>query len=84
MTAQKDEVAQVQRLCSEIQLFDLCDLESCKYKNGRFCTNDALVAKFESIKEEDDRAAIYDEQEDLEDNESDFDEYEDSYEEDDE
>jgi hypothetical protein len=40
-----------QRLCSEIQLFDLCDLDSCKEKEGRFCTNHELVGKFEKIAE---------------------------------
>lgn len=35
-----------QRLCSEIQLFDLCDLVSCHYKNERFCSNSALLERF--------------------------------------
>lgn len=39
------------RLCSEVQLFDLCDLDSCVYKNGRFCTDPALLARFEKIAE---------------------------------
>jgi hypothetical protein len=43
----------VQRLCSEIQLFDLCDLEKCTHKNGRFCTNTDFLARFESIAEDD-------------------------------
>ncbi len=41
-----------QRLCSEIQLFDLCDLSSCKHKNGRFCTDPALIVRFEKISED--------------------------------
>ena len=41
----------VQRLCSEIQLFDLCDLDSCKQKSGRFCTDTALLSRFEKIAE---------------------------------
>jgi hypothetical protein len=45
-----------QRLCSEIQLFDLCDLDSCGYKNGRFCTDPALLDSFEKIAEEELRA----------------------------
>jgi hypothetical protein len=45
-----------QRLCSEIQLFDLCDLDTCSCKNGRYCTNPEILAKFEAIKEEDERA----------------------------
>jgi len=39
------------RLCSEIQLFDLCDLGTCYNKNGRFCTDPILLSKFEKIAE---------------------------------
>jgi len=39
----------VQRLCNEIQLFDLCDLETCSYKDGRFCNNSDLLTEFEQI-----------------------------------
>jgi hypothetical protein len=46
----------VQRLCSEIQLFDLCDLDICCQKNGRYCTNPEVLARFEAIKEEDERS----------------------------
>jgi hypothetical protein len=45
-----------QRLCSEIQLFDLCDLDTCCQKDGRFCTNPEVLERFEAIKEEDERA----------------------------
>ena len=45
-----------QRLCSEIQLFDLCDLDTCCQKNGRYCTNPEVLARFEAIKEEDERS----------------------------
>jgi hypothetical protein len=41
-----------QRLCSEIKLFDLCDLEQCTRKNGRFCTDSANLARFEAISED--------------------------------
>jgi hypothetical protein len=41
-----------QRLCSEIQLFDLCDLDSCTYKSGRFCTDQEMLGNFERIAEE--------------------------------
>ena len=41
-----------QRLCSEIQLFDLCDLDSCNHKNGRFCTYPVLLCSFEKIAED--------------------------------
>jgi len=43
-----------QRLCSEIQLFDLCELERCTYKDGRFCTDPRLLAKFEAISDDED------------------------------
>lgn len=48
----------VQRLCSEIQLFDLCDRETCSFKEGRFCTNQDLVDRFERISEDDRRPAV--------------------------
>jgi hypothetical protein len=48
-----------QRLCSEIQLFDLCDLETCCQKDGRYCTNPEVLERFEAIKEEDERALQY-------------------------
>jgi hypothetical protein len=41
-----------QRLCSEIKLFDLCDLDKCRYKSGRYCSNDELVSRFEKIAED--------------------------------
>ena len=41
-----------QRLCSEVQLFDLCDLDSCGRKNGRFCADPFLLDRFEKIAEE--------------------------------
>jgi len=74
-----------QRLCSEIQLFDLCDLDSCRFKSSRFCTNEELLAKFESIKEEDDRnTLLYEEDEGEEDtdSESEFDDSTDSFDDD--
>lgn len=49
----------VKRLCSEIQLFDLCDLEQCTYKEGRFCTNEELLTRFEQIAEEDVCKPVY-------------------------
>ena len=45
------------RLCSEIQLFDLCDLDSCGFKDGRFCTHADLLSRFEAIAEQEDRPA---------------------------
>ena len=51
---EKKQTDQPQRLCSEIQLFDLCDLDSCScsLKSGRFCSNEDLVSHFERIAEE--------------------------------
>lgn len=46
-----------QRLCSEIQLFDLCDLERCAFKEGRFCTQKDLLARFEQLPDEDEQVA---------------------------
>jgi hypothetical protein len=46
-----------QRLCSEIQLFDLCDLEQCSHKQGRYCTNGELLTRFERISEKDDTSS---------------------------
>jgi hypothetical protein len=45
----------VQRLCNEIQLFDLCELEKCCNKQGLFCTSEELLNRFEAIAEEDER-----------------------------
>jgi len=76
-----------QRLCSEIQLFDLCDLDSCRFKQNRFCTNEELLAKFEAIKEEDEQnALVYADEETDDDAEtgSDFDDFDDSFDTDDE
>ncbi|MDR3581392.1 MAG: hypothetical protein P4L44_15635 [Oryzomonas sp.] len=50
----------VQRLCSEIQLFDLCDLERCSLKEGRYCTNGELLTRFERISEKDDTRPVSD------------------------
>ncbi len=48
-----EKPANPQRLCSEIQLFDLCAKSACPRKNGRYCTDEGLLAKFEAINEED-------------------------------
>ncbi len=45
-----------QRFCSEIQLFDLCDLDSCHHKSGRFCTDLYLLSRFEKTAEQELRA----------------------------
>lgn len=41
----------VQRLCNEIQLFDLCELEKCGHKKGLYCTSTELLNRFEAIAE---------------------------------
>jgi hypothetical protein len=44
------------RLCSEIQLFDLCEEERCSYKSQKFCTKGELLSRFEILlAKEDDR-----------------------------
>ncbi len=47
-------VEKIRRLCGEIQLFDLCDLVRCGRRDGRYCTDPDLLARFEEIAEEDD------------------------------
>lgn len=54
MAEEKKEPAK--RLCSEIQLFDLCELDSCGHKDGRYCTKGDILAKFEAIQDVDDRS----------------------------
>ena len=51
-TPQTEPAKPAQRLCSEIQLFDLCDLDRCAFKNGRFCTQKELLARFEQLPDE--------------------------------
>lgn len=53
----KDEMPQTlpRRLCSEIQLFDLCELEKCHFKDDRFCTDPEMLARFEAAAEPEDR-----------------------------
>lgn len=52
---EKKEVKQ-SRLCSEIQLFDLCSRDVCNHRDGRYCTKGDILAKFEAISEDDDRS----------------------------
>ncbi|GEM_PF-475476 len=47
------------RLCSEIQLFDLCELDNCDFKDGRFCTNPEMLASFEAVAEPEDTQNRY-------------------------
>jgi len=79
--SQNKTAAPVQRLCSEIQLFDLCDLDVCRFRKDRFCSNEDLLRRFESIKEEDETPdLVYDEDELIGDEESDFEDYEEEFE----
>ncbi|HIJ89071.1 MAG TPA: hypothetical protein HPP97_15555 [Desulfuromonadales bacterium] len=48
---------QPQRLCSEVQLFDLCDLDTCCHKRGRFCSDPALLSRFEKIADDEFRTS---------------------------
>jgi hypothetical protein len=41
------------RLCSEIQLFDLCERDVCSARDERYCTDTAMLARFEAIAEDD-------------------------------
>ncbi|HTG82868.1 MAG TPA: hypothetical protein VL949_13040 [Geobacteraceae bacterium] len=41
------------RLCSEIQLFDLCDRDVCAHKDGRYCTKGDILARFEAVLDKD-------------------------------
>lgn len=43
------------RLCSEIKLFDLCELERCRYRDGRYCNDPEMIARFEAAAEPEDR-----------------------------
>jgi hypothetical protein len=53
-------VKPVNRLCNEIQLFDLCDLEKCGQKQGLFCTSLDLLNRFEAIADDDERLPVAD------------------------
>lgn len=65
-----DDEKNPRRLCSEIQLFDLCSKDVCGHKDGRYCTKGDILAKFEAIRDdEDDRSPeqfLADELEDVE------------------
>ena len=53
--AEQQSTTLPKRLCSEIQLFDLCELERCRYRDGRFCTDTEMLARFEAVAEPEDR-----------------------------
>ena len=60
-----------QRLCSEIQLFDLCDLDSCSSRSGRYCKDSVLLGRFEKIAEDELRLPEHFIAEDVDDPEAD-------------
>ncbi len=66
------------RLCSEIQLFDLCSKTTCPHKDGRFCTNSDILGKFEAISDDEDRVEqdqyLGDEMDEMEEDELSYDE----------
>jgi len=73
-----DKVDNPQRLCSEIQLFDLCERNKCEFKKGRYCTNGDILARFEAISDEEDANSadlfLSDEMEEMEEDGLEYDE----------
>lgn len=77
---QKSEIFP-RRLCSEVQLFDLCDLDSCSRKTGRFCSDSELLSRFEMIAEDELRTPdrfLFEENDDTETDEGDGNDEEDN------
>ncbi len=70
------EETKTKRLCSEIQLFDLCSRDKCKSRDGRYCCDSEMLAKFEAISEDDEKDLDQFEAEEEDDSEDyDYDEY---------
>jgi hypothetical protein len=69
----------VQRLCNEIQLFDLCERDKCGHKQGPYCTSTELLNRFEAIAEVDERPAEGFISDELDDGEGNDDEYDDAF-----
>ena len=73
-----EKIENPKRLCSEIQLFDICSKNSCKYKEGRYCTEGDILARFEAISDEEDMASndvfLADEMEEMDEDELSYDE----------
>jgi hypothetical protein len=67
------------RLCNEIQLFDLCELERCRFKNDRFCTDPEMISRFEALAEPEDRPVqnFDDDDEELYSDDDDYDTFDD-------
>lgn len=71
----------VQRLCNEIQLFDLCELETCSFKKGTFCANAEMLTAFERISDaEVDRPEVFVNEEQEDGDEAGDEEYDDAFE----
>ena len=57
MDKDTDKENNPKRLCTEIQLFDLCARDVCGHKDGRYCTKGDILARFEAIQDvEDERS----------------------------
>lgn len=73
-----DKVENPLRLCSEIQLFDLCERNKCEFKKGRFCTDGDILARFEAISDDEDANSteqfLVDEMEEMEEDGLEYDE----------
>ena len=52
----EEEIELVPRLCNEIQLFDLCEIDPsrCSFRDGRFCTDIDMLRAFEGEPEPED------------------------------
>lgn len=72
------EAENPKRLCSEIQLFDLCERDECEFKKGRYCTNRDILARFEAISDDEDENSteqfLVDESEEMEEDGLEYDE----------
>jgi hypothetical protein len=73
-----DKLEPPKRLCSEIQLFDLCSRDDCEYKKERYCTKADILARFEAISDDEDACSsdqyLPDEMEEMEEDGLDYDE----------
>jgi len=73
-----DKVENPLRLCSEIQLFDLCERNKCEFRKGRFCTDGDILARFEAISDDEDANSteqfLVDEMEEMEEDGLEYDE----------
>lgn len=54
-TVEASVSVQPRRLCSEIQLFDICELKRCRFRDDRFCTDPEMLSRFEALSEPEER-----------------------------